>query len=226
MISRGRHRRHSRAGTAVGAGFASAAIIAGSAAGASASTFPAPSSSSAPVSSEHPLRAVADAIRATQPLTVTVKSGDTLSKIAESSCGNAADWSGIWAANKKKIPDWNLIFPEQVLTVTCRTAKLPVVTVSYTPPRHQAAVQPQGNVSTAGMSGFQACVIRAESGGRTQVMNSSGHYGLYQFSSSTWAAHGGNPADFGHASAAEQTQVFWSTVRDDGTSDWSPYDGC
>jgi hypothetical protein len=30
-------------------------------------------------------------------------------------------------------------------------------------------------------------------------MNSSGHYGLYQFSASTWAAARGNPADFGHA---------------------------
>ena len=43
-------------------------------------------------------------------------------------------------------------------------------------------------------------------------MNSSGHYGLYQFSSGTWAAYGGNPADFGNASVAEQNQVFNNAV--------------
>jgi hypothetical protein len=57
-------------------------------------------------------------------------------------------------------------------------------------------------------------------------MNSSGHYGLYQFSASTWAAYGGNPADFGHASAAEQNQVFANAMAAGGQSNWSPYDGC
>jgi hypothetical protein len=57
-------------------------------------------------------------------------------------------------------------------------------------------------------------------------MNGSGHYGLYQFSYSAWAAAGGNPADFGNASAAEQNQVFATAYAHDGTSPWAPYDGC
>jgi LysM repeat protein len=76
-------------------------------------------------------------------------------------------------------------------------------------------------------SGFQACVIARESGGNPQVMNASGHYGLYQFSASTWAAYGGSPADFGHASEAEQNQVFANAMATaGGASNWSPYDGC
>lgn len=78
----------------------------------------------------------------------------------------------------------------------------------------------------SGSPGMQACIISRESGGNSQVMNSTGHYGLYQFSASTWAAHGGNPADFGHASVAEQNQVYYNTVAQDGYSDWAPYDGC
>lgn len=227
---KGRHRRPSRAGTAMaaaGTGLAATVILTGTAA--SASTLPAPSP-------EHlPLRAISGMIRSAQPLTVTVHSGDSLSGIAKDRCGNPADWTGIFTANKSKIPDYNLIYPGQVLTVACKVTNVlqPVTetrAVTYAPRhslvRQAAAQRPEGNVSTAGMGGFQSCVIRAESGGRTQVMNSSGHYGLYQFSSSTWAGHGGNPADFGHASAAEQTQVFWNTVHDDGTSDWAPYDGC
>jgi len=80
--------------------------------------------------------------------------------------------------------------------------------------------------SSGSTSSFQACVIARESGGNPQVMNASGHYGLYQFSASTWAAYGGNPADFGDASVAEQNQVFANAMAAGGESNWAPYDGC
>jgi Transglycosylase-like domain len=74
---------------------------------------------------------------------------------------------------------------------------------------------------------FQQCVIRRESGGQSQVMNASGHYGLYQFSAATWAAYGGNPASFGHASVAQQNQVFANAMATPGgASNWRPYNGC
>ena len=81
-------------------------------------------------------------------------------------------------------------------------------------------------VNPGDYSGFQQCVIARESGGNAQVMNSTGHYGLYQFSASTWAAYGGNPGDFGHASVAEQNQVFANAMAAGGQSNWAPYDGC
>lgn len=82
-------------------------------------------------------------------------------------------------------------------------------------------------VTTSGDSSFQACVIRAESGGNPQVVNASDHYGLYQFSASTWAEYGGNPADFGNASVSEQNQVFANAMATaGGASNWAPYDGC
>jgi hypothetical protein len=73
---------------------------------------------------------------------------------------------------------------------------------------------------------FGNCVVARESGGSSQIMNSSGHYGLYQFSASTWAAYGGNPATFGHASISEQESVFMNAIAQGGQSNWSPYDGC
>ena len=83
-----------------------------------------------------------------------------------------------------------------------------------------------GNVSASSYSGYQACVIQRESGGSSQVMNSSGHYGLYQFDAGTWASGGGNPGDFGHASVAEQNRVFAAVYAARGTQPWSPSDGC
>jgi LysM repeat protein len=90
----------------------------------------------------------------------------------------------------------------------------------------QAASAQNTTVSTSGDSSFQACVIQRESGGNAQVTNSSGHYGLYQFSASTWAEYGGNPADFGNASVSEQNQVFDNAMAAGGESNWAPYDGC
>lgn len=175
---------------------------------------------------------------------VTVKSGDTLSGIAGSNCGNSADWTGIYVRNKKVIGgNPNLIQPGQQLTLSCEVANLPVVAASNVQPSqsqvadsdvepgqqsHQPAASSggYGNVNPNNYSGFQQCVIQRESGGNSQVMNSSGHYGLYQFSESTWVAYGGSAADFGHASAAEQTRVFDNAMVQGGESNWSPYDGC
>ena len=97
------------------------------------------------------------------------------------------------------------------------------------PPTPQASPSAQGTVqgtATYTGSGIQACIIRTESGGNPQIWNATGHWGLYQFSYQTWVAHGGVPADFGHAGVAEQNQVFYNTVAADGYSDWTPYDGC
>jgi nucleoid-associated protein YgaU len=88
------------------------------------------------------------------------------------------------------------------------------------------AAPTQAAATYNGGSGFQSCVIARESGGNSQVMNGSGHYGLYQFSASTWAAYGGSPSTFGNASVAEQNQVFNNAIAQGGQSNWSAYDGC
>ena len=78
----------------------------------------------------------------------------------------------------------------------------------------------------SGSGSFQSCVIAHESGGNSQVMNGSGHYGLYQFSAGTWAAYGGSASSFGNASVAQQNQVFNNAIAAGGQSNWAPYDGC
>ena len=181
----------------------------------------------------------------------TVKSGDTLSDIAKRVYKNPNYWPVLYWANHKQIRYANVIEVGQVLTVPAKPAHIPnapsvlgptpppapapVATTSssttgYSAPAYSAPVQSAPVQSTtysgSGGSSFQQCVIARESGGNSQVMNSSGHYGLYQFSSGTWAAYGGNPADFGNASVAEQNQVFNNAIAAGGQSNWAPYDGC
>ena len=63
----------------------------------------------------------ADTNRPTQPSPptrdYTIKSGDSLSKIAKEFYGNAGDWQKIYQANKDKIKDPNLIHPGQKIII-------------------------------------------------------------------------------------------------------------
>jgi LysM repeat protein len=177
------------------------------------------------------------------PATYTVQSGDTLSAIAQSLYKSPSYWPVLYWANHGQIKYADDIQVGEVLTVPARPATIPgapsvltpapvvtsapVTSSTYTTAPAQQSAPTQTASSYSGASGsFQACVIASESGGNSQVMNSSGHYGLYQFSASTWAAYGGNPADFGDASVAEQNQVFENAIAAGGESNWAPYDGC
>lgn len=187
-------------------------------------------------------------MHAMPPPVVTVRPADTLAAIAGRVCGSPDDY---WAlAYNNDVPNPDLIYAGQVFKVACQAAaqaiadryglmgsspgSSPVHYVSHASddapaPSYQ---HPSGAVVTSvsgtytGSNSMQECIISRESGGDSQVVNATDHYGLYQFSYSTWAAHGGSPADFGHASVAEQNQVYYNTVAQDGYSDWTPYDGC
>ncbi|HSJ65138.1 MAG TPA: LysM peptidoglycan-binding domain-containing protein [Gemmatimonadaceae bacterium] len=60
---------------------------------------------------------VAGAGTAPDRRTYTVKSGDTLSKIAQREYGNAGDWRKIYEANKDSIKNPDLIYPGQTFII-------------------------------------------------------------------------------------------------------------
>jgi len=190
------------------------------------------------------------------PTWYTVRPGDSLSSIAERVYHNSSAWPVLYWRNHDQVRWANVITAGQKLRVPKEPAHIPAApkqlaptpihTATHYKPRHarptattdeaetQSAPDTQSAPATSSASwsgaypggAFGACVVARESGGNSQVMNSTGHYGLYQFSASTWAAYGGNPADFGHASVAEQNQVFANALAQGGQSNWSPYDGC
>jgi hypothetical protein len=177
---------------------------------------------------------------ASRPTKYTVRSGDSLSSIARNLYHNPGAWPVLYWANRDRIHWANSIDAGLVLTVPVKPARIPSAPSQLAPApapapavateQQSAPAEPAQTAQTAstytGGSSFQQCVIERESGGDSQVTNASGHYGLYQFSASTWAAYGGNPADFGNASVAEQNQVFDTAISDGGASNWSAYDGC
>jgi LysM repeat protein len=198
----------------------------------------------------HLLAASRDAVqqakqRAATPTSYTVRSGDTLSGIAGRFYHNPAAWPVIYNENRGKIRWADVISPGEKLTIPARPATIPAAPKQLAPrpayvPRHaaattqlQAAPVPQAPVQTDGYysgaypgGAFGECVVQAESGGDPNIWNASGHYGLYQFSYSTWVAYGGSPSAFGDASVAEQNQVFANALAQGGEDNWAPYDGC
>jgi LysM repeat protein len=168
-----------------------------------------------------------------------VRRGDSLSAIAKK---YRIQWPGLYEANKATIgADPNLLNAGERLRIPSRATAAHLATLYHPPvavvtvpapvteaPSVSGTTEPVASTETssAPAGSFQECVISRESGGDSQVMNSSGHYGLYQFSESSWVAAGGSAADFGHASVAEQNQVFNSAYAVDGSSPWAPYDGC
>ena len=175
-----------------------------------------------------------------QPSWYTVRPGDSLSAIAGRVYHNQDAWPVLYLANRSRIHWADLIEPGQVLRIPVKPARVPGAPGQLGPtaePASQAGAAPATAPGTTAVSAgsytggtpggsFGQCVIARESGGQAQVMNATGHYGLYQFSASTWAEYGGSPADFGNASVAEQNQVFANALAAGGQSNWSAYDGC
>ena len=175
----------------------------------------------------------------------TVASGDTLSRISARFCGTSSDYLSL--AGASGITNPNLIYPGQTIKLKCHAAPLQL-TVASTGGTHRSATSaaehraagrharpgrhaaPGGNVSTAGLGGFEACVISRESGGNPRAVNpSSGAGGLYQFLPSTWASLGFASAYPGGAQTAPvsvQRAAFAKLYAEAGTSPWAPYDGC
>ena len=174
-----------------------------------------------------------------------VQSGDTLSKIAGREYGNPDDWTMIYWNNTNVIKYANDIYVGQKLTIRPAWRYIPAAPAQLAPvppaPKPVAVVetvqstapsaqQPNNSYSPSatysGSGSMQSCIISRESGGNPNIWNASGHWGLYQFSYDTWVAHGGSGGSFGNSSIAEQNQIYYNTVAQDGYSDWKPYDGC
>ena len=186
-----------------------------------------------------PTVATVSAVRqaAARPASYTVRPGDSLSTIAKRFYHNSSAWPVLYWANRSNIHWANVIAAGQKLRIPVEPSKIPAAPSLLGPQAPPAPAQsaPTGAVTatvdstySGGAPGgsFGACVIARESGGNSQVMNSTGHYGLYQFSASTWAEYGGSAASFGNASVAEQNAVFANALAAGGQSNWSAYDGC
>ena len=174
----------------------------------------------------------------------TVRRGDSMASISAAKFGSMDKWPYLYAANMRAVggnPSALEVGTVLSLHLASRPAYGTVTAVSAggyqarharvsyrgsSSRRHHYRSYSSSGGTYHGSGSMERCIIRAESGGNSQVMNSSGHYGLYQFSEQTWVGSGGSAGSFGHASVSEQQRVFHNAVAARGYSDWTPYDGC
>jgi LysM repeat protein len=176
-------------------------------------------------------------VRQAQPAarSYTVRSGDSLSKIAEGYYGHAADWQWIYDANRSKISNPNDIYVGERLTIP---AHAPASTATYTPKHAKTGAKVKRAVltSSSSLSGTLGCtgletlweaaggshseafmaaeIAMAESGGRQYALSPTNDYGYWQINGS----HGPAEATFnpmGNAKAA-------IAISDNG-SDWDAW---
>ncbi|WP_107058565.1 transglycosylase family protein [Streptomyces rimosus] len=136
--------------------------------------------------------------------TYTIRSGDTLSSIAQDQLGDASKWQALYRDNRATIgPNPSLIYPGQKLRLAVGTAPKPK------PTPHE-----RGN-STTTWDRLAQC----ESGGNWHINTSNGFYGGLQFTLTTWRAFGGTGMPH-NASKAEQIRIAEKALHGQGPGAW------
>jgi LysM repeat protein len=142
-----------------------------------------------------------------------VVSGDTLWEIGVT---NHTTWQALAAYNHIQNP--NLIFVNQIVVIpdSGYTAPAAAPVVHY---QVKSDYVPQRTYAPKPYSGYQSCVAWRES------TNGAGSSNIYGFLQSTWNSMGYSGSPSG-ASRSTQDAAFQRLYAMDGTSPWSPYDGC
>jgi LysM repeat protein len=169
----------------------------------------------------------------------TVQPGDTLSAIAARAYGSEADWPAVWWANKRQVPDPDLIIAGQRLALPDRARvpawlaraalaasaapAAPAPTVSADPaapaaPPAQAAASPPASAGGVNWSAIAAC----ESGGNWSISTGNGFYGGLQFTEQTWQAYGGGQyaSSANLATRGQQIAVAQRVLAGQGIGAW------
>ncbi|HEX3516160.1 MAG TPA: LysM peptidoglycan-binding domain-containing protein [Trebonia sp.] len=128
----------------------------------------------------------------------TVRSGDTLSKIANSYYHNADDWQYLYHANDKTVSDPNQIYVGQRLLIPA-TAPAHYTLSDYVPKHAKAAKHAASTVGRTSLdsdSQRSAAPARAVGAGGGKLVTQSAAQGMYSCSGleELWEQEGGSPA--------------------------------
>jgi LysM repeat protein len=162
---------------------------------------------------------------------VTVKRGDSLSKIAKKA--KLSSWRPIYDLNRK-IQHPNLVYPGQKLVIPAKGEKikhrpLPAPAISRVVSQERTAAPATTSASTSRRSattrsasaggGVWDRLAQCESGGNWGINTGNGYAGGLQFAPGTWRANGGSGSAH-NASRAEQIRVAERVKASQGWGAW------
>ena len=172
------------------------------------------------------------------PGSYTVRPGDTLSAIAARADGRAGDWPAIWWANRRQVPDPDLITTGQRLALPgshqvppwLARAALAAATARPAPsaaagaaPAASASSDPTSSPPLASAGGVNwAAIAACESGGNWAADTGNGFYGGLQFTEQTWLGYGGGryASSANLATPAQQIAVAGRVLAGQGIGAW------
>jgi len=173
------------------------------------------------------------------PGSYTIRPGDTLSAIAARAYGSAADWPAIWWANRRQVPDPDMITTGQRLALPsshqvppwlARAALAAAAAARPAPaapagaaPADPAAAAQASSPAPASSGGVNWSAIAAcESGGNWAASTGNGFYGGLQFTQQTWLANGGGryASSANLATPAQQVAVAQNVLASQGIGAW------
>jgi nucleoid-associated protein YgaU len=173
------------------------------------------------------------------PGSYTIRPGDTLSAIAARAYGSAAGWPAIWGANRRQVPDPDMITAGQRLALPsshqvppwlARAALAAAAAARPAPaapagaaPADPAAAAQASSPAPASSGGVNWSAIAAcESGGNWAASTGNGFYGGLQFTEQTWLANGGGryASSANLATPAQQVAVAQNVLASQGIGAW------
>ena len=172
------------------------------------------------------------------PGSYTIRPGDTLSQVAARAYGRAADWPALWWANRRQVPNPDLITTGQRLalpnshqvppwlaraaraaTSAARPASAASAGATAAPaaPAHASSPAP---VSSGGVN--WSAIAACESGGNWAASTGNGSYGGLQFTEQTWLGYGGGQyaASANLATPAQQIAIAQNVLAGQGIGAW------
>ena len=172
------------------------------------------------------------------PGSYTIRPGDTLSQIAARAYGSAADWPAIWWANRRQVPDPDLITAGQrlalpsshqvppwlaraALAATADARRAPAARAGAMAAR--AAPARASSPAPASSGGVNwAAIAACESGGNWATSTGNGFYGGLQFTEQTWLGYGGAryASSANLATPAQQIVVAQRVLVGQGIGAW------
>ena len=172
------------------------------------------------------------------PASYTIRPGDTLSQIAARTYGSAADWPALWWANRRQVPDPDLIttgrrlalpsshpvppwLARAALAATAAARPAPSARAAATAaPAAPAAASSAASASPDGVN--WSAIAACESGGNWATNTGNGFYGGLQFTEQTWLANGGGryASSANLATPAQQIAVAQNVLASQGIGAW------
>jgi hypothetical protein len=173
------------------------------------------------------------------PGSYTARPGDTLSQIPARAYGSAADWPALWWANRRQVPDSDLIAAGQRLvlpgshqvppwlaraalaaTAAARPAPAAPASAAQATPAAPAPTSSPPPTSPDGVD--WAAIAVCEAGGNWAANTGNGFYGGLQFTKQTWLGYGGGQyaPSANLATPAQQIAVAQRVLAGQGIGAW------